>query len=193
MRGRHVLLLLLSLGLSSFHLAPAEMPEAKVLEHDPETGVRRYFEARATGLTRHDLHRLVPTVVAEAERAGFKPAMVLAVIEVESGGRIRARSHAGARGLMQLLPTTGAWLATDAGIPWHGPETLYDPVSNVRLGVRYLEQLVERFGDVPTALAAYNAGPTRVARMLRRGHPIPRRYAERVLRTWSPPELRAEI
>jgi soluble lytic murein transglycosylase-like protein len=185
-------LLALSLTLTSFHLAPAEMPQASALERDPEAAVRGYFEARTTGLTRADVRRLAPVIVAEAERAGFTPAMVLAVIEVESGGRIRARSHADARGLMQLLPTTGAWLALEAGIPWNGPETLYDPVHNVRLGVRYLERLVDRFGDVPTALAAYNAGPTRVARLLSRGHPIPRRYAERVLAFWAP-TVRAEI
>ena len=62
----------------------------------------------------------------------------------------------------------------------------------MRLGIRYLERLVDRFGDVPTALAAYNAGPTRVARLLRRGHPIPRRYAERVMAAWVP-SVRAEI
>lgn len=192
MTGPHIRLMLVSLMLTSFHLAPPEMPAAASIERDPETAVRHYFQARATGLTSRDLGRLVPVVVAEAERAGFTPAMVLAVIEVESGGRIRARSHADARGLMQLLPTTGAWLAVEAGIPWSGPETLYDPVHNVRLGIRYLERLVDRFGDVPTALAAYNAGPTRVARLLRRGHPIPRRYAERVMAAWVP-SVRAEI
>lgn len=185
MRGRFGFLLAASFALTSVHLAPAEMPEATAVAQDPEAAVHRYFEARTTGLTQGDLRRLVPIIVAEAERAGLEPALVLAVIEVESGGRHRARSRADARGLMQLLPTTGATLAVDAGIPWDGPETLYDPVSNVRLGVRYLAYLVDRFDDVPTALAAYNAGPTRVARLLRRGHPIPRRYAQRVIRAWG--------
>jgi soluble lytic murein transglycosylase-like protein len=193
MSGRHSrVLLLLSLTLTSFHLAPADMPEATVLERDPERGVRSYFESRTTGLTKADLRRLAPVVVAEADRAGLTAAMVLAVIEVESGGRSRARSNKNALGLMQILPRTGRALAFEAGLAWNGPETLYDPVTNVRLGVRYLEQLVRRFGDVPTALAAYNAGPTRVAGLLRAGQPIPRGYAERVLETWSP-VIRAEI
>ncbi len=193
MRGRYALLFAVSLVLTSVHWVPAEMPGATALERNPEAAVREYFEARTTGLTDRDLARLVPAVVDEAERAGLSPAMVLAVIEVESGGRIRARSHAGARGLMQLLPNTGLHLALDHGIPWQGPETLYDPVQNVRLGVRYLEELIDRFGDVQVALAAYNAGPTRVARLLRRGHPIPRRYAERVFQAWGPEAQRAEI
>lgn len=190
---RHIrVLLMASLALTSFHLAPASMPPADEIERDPDRAVRRYFESRPTGLTDADLVRLVPVLIDEARRAGFTPAMVLAVIEVESGGRIRARSHKNALGLMQILPRTGRALAHEAGLPWRGPETLYDPVVNVRLGVRYLEQLVSRFGDVPTALAAYNAGPTRVAGLLATGKPVPRGYANRVLAAWSP-VTRAEI
>ena len=193
MSGRYTrVLLLASLALTSFHLAPADMPEAAVLERDPEQSVRSYFSSRPTGLTDRELARLVPVVVDEASRAGLTPAMVLAVIEVESGGRIRARSSKNALGLMQILPRTGRALAHETGVAWRGPETLYDPVTNVRLGVRYLEQLVARFGDVPTALAAYNAGPTRVAGLLRNGRPIPRRYVDRVMAV-SAPVVRAEI
>jgi len=192
MRGRQIRLLLVSLLLTSFHLAPAEMPDVAELERDPEHAVRGYFESRTTGLTDAQLARLAPVLVAEAERAGFTPGMVLAVIEVESRGRIRARSHKNALGLMQILPRTGRALAEEAGLPWWGPETLFDPVTNVRLGVRYLEQLVARFGDVPTALAAYNAGPTRVASLLRQGHPVPTGYARRVMSAWEP-VARAEI
>lgn len=192
MPGRHSRLLLVSLMLTSFHLAPADMPDVFALERDPEQAVRGYFESRTTGLTQVQLARLAPVLVAEAERAGFTPGMVLAVIEVESGGRIRARSHKNALGLMQILPRTGRALAEEEGLPWWGPETLFDPVTNVRLGVRYLEQLVARFGDVSTALAAYNAGPTRVADLLRQGHPVPTGYAERVMSAWEP-VVRAEI
>ena len=193
MSGRHArVLLLMSLTLTSFHLAPADMPEAGILQSDPERAVRSYFEARPTGLSAADLARLAPVVVAEASRAGLTPAMVLAVIEVESGGRIRARSSKNALGLMQILPRTGRALASEAGLAWRGPQTLYDPVTNVRLGVRYLEQLVMRFGDVPTALAAYNSGPTRVAGLLRSGRPVPRGYARRVMAA-SSPVVRAEI
>ena len=193
MSGRRTrVLLLMSFALTSFHLAPAEMPAPGALAVDPERAVRDYFESRTTGLTESDLSLLAPALVAEAARAGFTPAMVLAVIEVESGGRIRARSYKNARGLMQILPRTGRALAHEAGLPWSGPESLYDPVINVRLGVRYLEQLVERFGDVPTALAAYNVGPTRVAGWLRAGQPIPRGYADRVMAAWAP-VVRLEI
>jgi len=184
--ARARILILASLALSSFHLAPATMPEAEVIERDPEHAVRSFFRARPSGLSDTDVARLAPVLVREADAAGVTLGMVLAVIDVESGGRSRARSHRDARGLMQILPSTGRALALELGVPWRGPETLYDPVTNVRLGVVYLAQLLARFGDVPTALAAYNAGPSRVARLLAAGRPVPRGYAERVLAAWRP-------
>ena len=63
-----------------------------------------------------------------------------------------ARSEAGARGLLQLMPTTGAMLALD----------INEPSSNVLAGARYLRQLLDHFRSTDLALAAYNAGPTAV-------------------------------
>ncbi len=188
MPARTLSLLFLTLALTSFHASEPEMPAPQALAEDPVAAVEAFFEARPSGLDGMEIARLAPVVVAEARRVGLPPGMVLAVIEVESGGRIRARSAADARGLMQILPTTGQALASELGVPWQGAETLYDPETNVRLGVVYLARLRDRFGDMPTALAAYNAGPTRIARMLAHGQPVPRGYARRVLSAWpSPP------
>jgi len=65
-----------------------------------------------------------------------------------------ARSGAGARGLLQLMPGTARELGLEGS----------DPAVNVRAGARYLRQLIDRFGEVELALAAYNAGPTAVER-----------------------------
>lgn len=92
-------------------------------------------------------------------RHGIDPALVHAVIEAESNYRPTAKSHVGARGLMQVMPAT----ARDLGVRSTG--LLFDPARNVEAGVKYLKSLLERFdGDVPTALAAYNAGPGAVAK-----------------------------
>jgi soluble lytic murein transglycosylase-like protein len=94
-----------------------------------------------------------------AVRHGIDPALVHAVIAAESNYRPTARSHVGARGLMQLMPST----ARDLGVANTGQ--LYDPEQNIEAGVKYLKVLLARFdGDLPTALAAYNAGPHAVSK-----------------------------
>lgn len=126
-------------------------------------------------------NRVARTIAREARRAGFSPEFVLAVIRVESAGDPFAMSPKGALGLMQLRPRTGEFVARGLGVRWSGPETLFDPAVNVRLGVAYLEHLRARYGNLSIALAAYNWGPTRISEMLRRSQPIPAGYSQRVL------------
>jgi soluble lytic murein transglycosylase len=124
-------------------------------------------------------------IAAESSRADLPLELVLAVIQVESSGYNFAVSPVGAMGLMQLMPATAEGVARRIGLRWVGPTTLFDPVSNVRLGVFYLRELLDRYGSVTTALAAYNWGPTRIAERLRRGEPVPALYAQRVLSVYE--------
>jgi soluble lytic murein transglycosylase len=126
------------------------------------------------------------TVVVEARRYHFDPGLVLAVIHVESRFDTYAVSPKDALGLMQLLPSTGKALAPIVGVEWHGPQTLFDPVANVRLGVAYLRQLTDRYnGSVRTALVAYNWGPGRIDQFMRAGDPLPREYSTLVLEAYD--------
>jgi soluble lytic murein transglycosylase len=130
-------------------------------------GIAARIAAAPTGLSRAAERALAAAIVREARAARLDPLLVAAVIEVESSFRPRAVSRAGALGLMQVMPATGAWLAAEAGEPDRGtPPHLLDPEWNVALGVRYLAHLVERFGRVEEALVAYNAGPGRARRVL---------------------------
>jgi hypothetical protein len=89
-------------------------------------------------------------MVDEAARAtDVDSALLMAVIDVESGGNPQAVSPKGATGLMQLMPATGKR---------HGVSNLLDPRQNIAAGARYLHQLMQQFGDLQLVLAAYNAG-----------------------------------
>ncbi len=90
-----------------------------------------------------------------AQRFDLSPALLEAVVWQESRWREGAVSHAGARGLAQLMPGTAQYLGVD-------PD---DPMQNLEGGARYLREQLDRFdGDLEKALAAYNAGPGRVIR-----------------------------
>lgn len=137
--------------------------------------------SRGSALVPDEVERVSVAIIEESQRRGFSPSLVLAVIEVESGFDAFAVSPVGAVGLMQVLPSTGESLARELGIEWRGVRTLFDPVANVRIGLAYLAQLRERFRHLPTALAAYNWGPSAIVRRVRAGAPIPAGYSDRVL------------
>jgi soluble lytic murein transglycosylase-like protein len=146
--------------------------------------LRRY--AHRSGLTYAELERLARTVVEEARRHRVEPRLVLAVMHVESRYNAFAVSDQNAMGLMQMLPSTGEWLAPQVGVAWSGPQTLFDPISNVRLGVAYLRQLLDRYDDnLDAALAAYNWGPGHIDGRLRQGTPLPVAYVDLVQRAYG--------
>lgn len=113
-----------------------------------------------TLLTEEQKSRLPEQIFVAAQRYGYDPFFVAGLIETESSFNNRAVSRVGARGLLQLMPSTAAALAEDLGYPWYGPETLHDPEANLELGLYYLRMLEERFGNLDLALAAYNMGPS---------------------------------
>jgi len=101
---------------------------------------------------------------AESARNQLDTAWVAAEIRAESVFNPRARSPANARGLMQVLPDTGAGVARRLGMPWSGAESLFDPATNVRIGTAYLREMKDKYTLPYVAIAAYNAGPTPTAR-----------------------------
>jgi cell wall-associated NlpC family hydrolase len=86
---------------------------------------------------------------------GLPPGVLPALVNQESGGDVNAKSPAGAEGLTQLMPYTAQGL---------GVTNTMDPLQNLTAGARYLKQQLDKFGSLPLALAAYNAGPGTVAK-----------------------------
>jgi soluble lytic murein transglycosylase-like protein len=160
------LLVLLSIGAAT----PAEAQiyswqdadGTMVYSDRPEPGtaaapVKSYVVAnaakvRATTYVPPGRGRAFDAIIDEhAKLNGVRPELVRAVVQVESAFNPFARSPKGAMGLMQLMPATAKQF---------GVMDAYDPVENVRAGVRYLRQLLDRYSnDERLALAAYNAGP----------------------------------
>ncbi len=113
-------------------------------------------EAVQTGSSSSYSRREIRRIAEEAARRhSLDPQLVKAVIQVESGWDPFAVSRRGAMGLMQLMPAT---------VKEMGVRNPYDPEENINAGVRYLKALIDRFGDIELALAAYNAGPKVVER-----------------------------
>ena len=156
---------------------PASLPLSRsVMDSGPSRMItlRRLAETQGTAAV-DTLRRHEPEIHRTARDNGLDPSLVLAVVLEESGGNPEAVSPRGAVGLMQLMPAT----AREVGV-----EDIFDPAQNLRGGTRYLAQMIKRHdGNLPLALAAYNAGPGAVQRAGNRipDFPETRQYVNRVL------------
>jgi soluble lytic murein transglycosylase-like protein len=112
-----------------------------------------------------------------AEAQGLDPELGFRLVRAESNFNPRARSHAGALGLTQLMPGTARWL--DRGMTT--PGRIMQPEANLAAGFRYLRRLIDKYGDLRLALLAYNRGEGAVDRDLRRGRNPENGYSRRVL------------
>jgi hypothetical protein len=113
-------------------------------------------------------------VAKAAAEHTLDPALLNAMIWVESRFDPKAKSPSGARGLMQLMPATAAYLAKRMG---ENNARAYDPEFNVRAGALYLAEMREKFGDEQLAVAAYHAGPGNVKKWVESGQKFPE-YSE---------------
>lgn len=106
-------------------------------------------------------------IIAFADEFGVDRFLVAAVIHCESSNRETAVSPVGARGLMQVMPDTGEWIASKLEVEGYTEESLFDPEINIRFGCWYLNYLTDKFNSNRVqVLAAYNAGPGNVAMWL---------------------------
>lgn len=141
---------------------------------------------------------LIPTIQSQGAN-GVDPFLVAAIIREESQYDERAVSRVGAIGLMQVMPATANAVAQRHHLPMVSREDLFDQETNIRIGARYVEQLLGQFsGNVVATIAAYNAGPMVVTNwsVAHRGRSpdefvelIPfqetRQYVKRVLRSYK--------
>ncbi|PTW63149.1 transglycosylase-like protein with SLT domain [Breoghania corrubedonensis] len=119
---------------------------------------------------RHEVRNPIAAHIAEAARRfGIPERWIVAVMRAESAGNTRAISHAGAQGLMQVMPAT--W--DDLRVRHRLGSDPFDPRDNILAGAAYLREMYDRYGTIPPMLAAYNAGPDRYDEYLATGRPLP--------------------
>ena len=172
-------------ALLAFSAAAAQERTAGVMTFVDRDGNRKIVSVPAAPSTKRvptgsadRRAELWPAVQETALAHGLDPALIDLVIRMESGYNPRAVSPKGARGVMQLLPSTASA---------YGVADIFNPRENIRGGVRYLRDLLGRFdSDVRLALAAYNAGPDAVER--HRGvppYPETRNYVSAILAAYG--------
>jgi len=143
----------------------------------PELGTVDMAQAPSNATLAYLPLRWSDTMIAAARESGLDPWLIAAVARQESTFSSAAVSPRGARGVLQLVPSTARSHAAALGLG--GAPDLHDPELNIRLGARELGRLVRRFKSVEPALAAYNAGETRVRRWWKRW-PDPQRFTEEI-------------
>jgi soluble lytic murein transglycosylase len=114
-----------------------------------------------------------PLIQKYAKVHALDPYLITALMAQESTFTAEIRSSANARGLMQLLPSTGRIYARKLGMKSFSTASLFQPETNVRLGTQYFKELIDRFGGAHYALAGYNAGEHRVVRWLAEAPGLP--------------------
>jgi soluble lytic murein transglycosylase-like protein len=120
---------------------------------------------------------LAGSIHAAAAEYNIPAKMAFGLVQAESSFRTRAVSPVGAVGLTQVMPATARWLQ-----PGTTRADLMNPETNLRLGFRYLRQLLDQYdGDEMLALTAYNRGPGTVRRVVRNGGNPDNGYADKVL------------
>ncbi len=174
---------LLPAGLLMGLLVPAPAA-ARVEVHQADSGRKVISNENDAQRARRLAPRLVEPpstaildlIDGQARAVDLDPVLVRALVQVESGYNPEALSNKGAMGLMQLMPETARDLAVASP---------FEPAANVRGGTAYLRSLLDRFGRVELALAAYNAGPAAVAQY---GgippYPETVEYVRRILAMW---------
>lgn len=152
----------------------------------PTAHMERILADYHTGLDAEEDTKLLAFISQASREYGFDPELILAVITTESSFYNWSVSKKGAVGMMQIVPATGKAMAKATRTNWNEQgQPLFDPYVNIRLGIHYLHDLNKRFGNLHTALAAYNFGPTKVRRWIRRGKKLPTRYANKVMRSYQ--------
>ena len=200
--GSHCIKLLLAVGLFipaliAFGGFPERAKSRKVAEivekPRPKELVKVYniVKSHRADIADSEVWTVAEVILEESLKRNLDPMLVLAVIEIESRFQYSPISPGGARGIMQIMPDTGKFLTDAVGRELglhpvaYRPESLDDPIVNIRMGVYYLHDLKKQFRNLNLALIAYNAGPAEVQNRLENNQEFSQDFATLVLTAYQ--------
>jgi len=167
-RGKPLYIALVTLLLIVSFLTAGFCASGMLLEEDrPEkaTIIEKtvsYLKERKPGVPEDRIKIIANSVYEESKKYDLDYRLVLAIMKVESNFKNEAVSKRGARGLMQINPTSAKTIARQSGVEIKGVKCLHEPEKNIKMGVSYLSKLNGMFENMVSALHAYNAGPGNV-------------------------------
>ncbi|PJZ85275.1 lytic transglycosylase domain-containing protein [Leptospira harrisiae] len=144
-----------SAGLSVRNESSKRKLEVYIAKYRPNLSSKERLEL-VSAMENASLNLRLP--VGNKQERYDKLGFLVGLVQTESQFHKRAKSHKGALGLMQVMPATAKWLAEKEGIPFSSEKDLYDPETNLYIGVLYLNYLMERTDSLDAALLSYNAG-----------------------------------
>jgi soluble lytic murein transglycosylase len=145
------------------------------------TATTRKFLPKAHQKDAKGIARAILDASAEFE---LDPVFLMAVIQNESSFNPRRKGGVGEIGLMQIRPSTAAWISGLYGIEYEGEESLYDPETNVWIGAALLDKLRDQFDSSSRLyLSAYNLGPKKLRQMLKENKK-PKEYVQAVMKRY---------
>ena len=122
----------------------------------------QYLKEKKVNTSEEKMKALANSVYKESQEYDIDYRLILAVVKVESNFNNEAISRRGARGLMQIRPSSAKGIARESGVEVKGAKCLHEPEKNIKIGVSYLSKLQGMFDNMVSALHAYNAGPSKV-------------------------------
>jgi soluble lytic murein transglycosylase len=174
------------LALDKFRLhREIEFQQKRIAELEEKLKILQVIEDFQIGFNDREKGELANVIFSECQKYDYDPLFLISLILTESSFRRHQVSEKGARGLMQILPSTGRVLAGKIGIDWEGDKTLHESDLNIQIGSRYLFEQILKFKDVHKALISYNLGETELMNRMRLNEPLPRYFLNKVMNNYN--------
>jgi soluble lytic murein transglycosylase len=159
--------------------------ENKINELEEKLKILDIIEDYQIGFNQNEIKGLTEVIYTESKRFSIDPLLIISLIMTESSFKKGQKSYRGAKGLMQVIPSTAKDVAKKWGVEWPEDIDLWNPSLNIRVGSAYLFELILKFKSVRKAIIAYNLGETNLREFYFYKAKPPARYYEKVVSNYK--------